>query len=50
MLHAPVCRAGGHPACGCGGWRSEEGRELVWEMGLCLKRSADVCLVRAANR
>lgn len=49
MLHAPLCRAGGHPACACGGWLSEEGRELVGGMGLCLKRSADVCLVRAAN-
>lgn len=49
MLHAPVCRAKGHPACACGGWLSEEGRALVSEMGLCLKRSADVCLARAAN-
>lgn len=29
MLHAPECRAAGHPTCACGGWLSDEGRELV---------------------
>lgn len=50
MWHALVCCAGGSPACVHGRWLSVGKRELVWEMGLCLKCTVDGLLLDEGGR